>query len=471
MGYNGNNRGRTHRWSGVGDMRHYKWGLNVTTKAMVAPFAIMAALVEMENSASNESIQQPEVTFENKNNAPIAILKLCEDKTDKLHKLYRKVAFVRHDIHNIKRYIFFLKFNLFHRKESLRKERLLKYIIQRRERLIEAISLFDYGVGEPIKTSSISGRITIHNAPQDSNNFNLGCLCKKDTKIFHKYIETVDTLSIRTNKWQIRFFSKAMFLESKRGFAIVPYKNLKWTKQDVINYGLTNTHGYEVYYQTWYHARVDGGPDRRFKENHPIYSIRRYQLGLNFLTANKSVYLIFDNNDDAKNLGNIIAQKANSKVLGNDITRLSWSKQRNSSLIKLTLNILSGMIFLFTSFLLEWVFNVPSWELWDGFLILPIIAAAGALFVVALPVGLEAWLLGSIQYKLRGKPQIIITILAGVAIALAILIYMIGAEFFENIDFYYDWAEIINLVVWCLISSGIGILIYHFNSKNMLNKS
>lgn len=454
-------------------MRHYKWGLNITTKAMVAPFAIMAALVEMENSVSNETPQQPEATFESKNNAPIAILKSYEDKTDNLHKLYRKVAFIRRDISNIRRNILFHKLDLFHRKESKRKINLLTYLIRRRERLIDTISLFDFNVGEPIKSSSLTGRVTIHSAPQNSNSFNLGCLCKKDTKIFHKYIETVDTLSIRTRKWQILFFSKALFLESKKGFAIVPYENIRWTKQDVINHGLTNTHGYEVYYQTWYHARVDGGPDRRFKENHPIYSIRRHQLSLKFLLANKFIFLIFDNNDDAKNIGNIISQKAGTKILGNNIKHLSWAKQRKSSRNEVVLYILSGIIILCTSLFLEYLFKVPTWELWNGFLLFPLIAAVGALFVVTLPVGLESWMLGYFHCRFREKPKIIIPVFAGVAAVLAIITYVMGAGLFENNDsfflhthFYYDWTEIFNRYVWCLISFGFGYFIYYLTTKN-----
>ena len=436
---------------------------------MVAPFAIMAALVEMENSVSEETTQQPEATFESENNAPIVVLKSYENKTDDLHKLYRKVAFVRRDISNIRRNIFFLKLDLFHRKESKRKINLLTYLIQRRERLIDAISLFDFNVGNPVKSSSITGRVTIHNAPQNSNTFNLGCLCKKDTKIFHKYIETVDTLSIRTRKWQVLFFSKALFLESKKGFAIIPYENMRWTKQDVINHGLTNTHGYEVYYQTWYHARVDGGPDRRFKENHPIYSIRRYQLSLKFLSVNKFIYLIFDNTVDVNNIGNIISQKAGSNIIGNDIKLLSWTKQRNNSRSEVTLYVLSGIIILCTSLLLECLFKVPTWELWDGFLIFPLIAAVGALFVVTLPVGLESWLLGSLHCTLLKKPKIIIPVLTGIAVVLGVITYVMGTGFLENyryIHFYYDWSEIVNLVLWCLISFGIGYFIYYLTTKN-----
>ena len=441
---------------------------------MVAPFAIMSALVEMENSVGEETTQQPEATFDSKNNAPIAILKLYENKADDLHKLYRKVAFVRRDISNIRRNIFFLKLDLFHRKESKRKINLLNYLIQRREDLIDTISIFDFNVGEPIKSSSITGRVTIHSAPQNSNTFNLGCLCRKDTKIFHKYIETVDTLSVRTRKWQILFFSKALFLESRHGFAIVPYEKIKWSKQDVINHGLTNAHGYEVYYQTWCHARVDGGPDRRFKENHPIYSIRRYQISLKFPSVNKSIYLIFDNIKDRVTLGKIISQKADSCIIGDEIKLLSWTNQRNSSRNEVTLHILSGIIILCTSLLLERLFKVPSWKLWDGYLILPLIAVVGTLFVVTLPVGIESWLLGSLHSKLRKKPKIIISILAGVAVALATINCVMGDGLFEKDDFpyeytyfVYDVSEIINLVLWCLISFGVGYFIYYKTSKTV----
>ncbi len=474
MGYNGNNRGRTHRWSGVGDMRHYKWGLNVTAKAMVAPFAIMAALVEMESAATEETIQTPEATFENNNNTPIAILKAYENKTDELHKLYRKVSFIKRDIHNIRRNILFLKFGLFHRKESLRKQKLLTYLIQRRERLIDTISLFNFNVGEPIKTSAISSRIAIHNEPQNSNAFNLGCLCKKDTRIFHKNIETVDTFSIRTRKWQMLFFSKALFLESKRGFAIIPYEDIKWTRQDVINHGLTNTHGYEIYYQTWYHARVDGGPDRRFKENHPIYSIRRYQLCLKFLTAGKSIYLIFETKGDSLTFGNIISQKANTIISKDGAKLLSWNKQKKKSRNEVLLYILAGVIIVCTSLLLEQLFKVPTWTLWDGFLIFPLLAGAGALFVVTLPVGIISWLLGLLHGVVREKPAIGVSVFSGVAVIGVALTYVMTMGFlgdvdffFRNMHFYYDWSEIINLVVWCLISSGIGYFIYYLSSKKV----
>ena len=112
-------------------------------------------------------------------------------------------------------------------------------------------------------------------------------------------------------------------MESKKGFTVIPYEDVKWTKQNIINRGLTNTHGYEVYYQTWYHARVDGGPDRRFKENHPIYAIRRYQLSLKFMTADKLVYLIFDKAGDAKTIGSIISQNNSKQIAENNVKPIS----------------------------------------------------------------------------------------------------------------------------------------------------
>ena len=56
MGYNGNNRGRTHNWSGVGNKRYYNWGLNLTARAMVAPFAILGTLIELANEIDTLAI-------------------------------------------------------------------------------------------------------------------------------------------------------------------------------------------------------------------------------------------------------------------------------------------------------------------------------------------------------------------------------------------------------------------------------
>ena len=472
MGYNGNNRGRTHKWSGVGDKRHYNWGLNITSKAIVAPFAIMAALIEMENSVSEDIGQQTETSFDSHNDLPISVLKSYENPKDKLHQLYRKVAFVKRDIRNIKRYIFFLKFNIFQIKKSIRKQKLLTYLIQRRERLIDTISLFDFGVGEAINPSAISGRVTIHNSPQNGDVLNLGCLCKKDTKIFHKYIETINTLSLRTRKWQIMFFTKAMFIESKRGFAIIPYEEIKWTKQEVINHGLTNTHGYEVCYQTWYHSRVDGGPDRRYKNNHPIYSIRRYQCSLNFLKSNRCVYFIFDSNSAAKDFGGIISQKASFQIAKEKVNLLSWNAQKKKKQREIILHILAGMIVLCASVILELLFNVPTWELWDGFLILPIIAVVGTLFIVTLPIGLMSWGLGFMHRYARKKPALIISMLSIVSIISAVFTYFMSIDFLEAVGafnrysiLYHGELEIIRLVFWGIVSTTIGVLIHTRTAK------
>jgi hypothetical protein len=268
-----------------------------------------------------------------------------------------------------------------------------------------------------------------------------------------------------------------MFIESKKGFAIIPYEDIKGTKQEVINHGLINTHGYEVYYQTWYHARVDGGPDRRYKNNHPIYSIRRYQIGLKFLTANKSVFLIFDTDNAVKNFSNIISQQAIFPIAKNDIKFLSWKDQKQKKSIEVVTYILAGIIVFCASFLLEILFKVPSWKLWDGFLIFPAIAFFGTLFVVTLPVGVVAWGTGLLHRALKKKPITIVSILSIMAIVLAVFTYLMVMTFLENTGafyrqarFYYDWSEIIRLVLWGLVSTGIGIFIHILTVRDSNNR-
>ena len=183
MGYNGNNRGRTHNWSGVGDKRYNNWGLNLTAKAMVAPFAILSALSKIELTPSSAITEQPVETFSHRNGTPSELISALENKNDELHISYRKVEFIKQDIKNIKWNIFLLGLDIIHRKSNKRKKRLLNYIVERRERLINPIELSSFGVGSSIKPDSIIGRVAIHDTPQHKNNsFSLGCLCKKNDR-------------------------------------------------------------------------------------------------------------------------------------------------------------------------------------------------------------------------------------------------------------------------------------------------
>ena len=309
MGYNGNNRGRTHKWGGVGDKRHYNWGLNLTAKAMVAPFAVLATLADVDKKSSNTPIEQIE-TFTSKNSSPSEIIKALENKNDELHKSYRQITIIKRDIANIKRTKFLLGLDFFHYNINKRKRLLLNFIIERRKRLLNPIELSDYGVGEAITKTAIKGRVAMHDTPQQSNDvFSLGCICDKEEKCFHEEIHHASTFSISTRRWQILFFEKAMFFENKKGFVIIPYNNVKTTHNKVRNGDLRRTYGYETTYSTWYHSRKDGGPDRRFKENFQLFTIRRYQTIISIKGVTKPFCLILDNSSDTNALKEIISPK------------------------------------------------------------------------------------------------------------------------------------------------------------------
>lgn len=310
MGYNGNNRGRTHKWSGVGDKRHYNWGLNLTAKAMVAPFAILAALADIEKTSSSIPEEQIEA-FTSKNGSPSEIIKALEDHNDELHKAYRRIKFIKRDIANIKRTIFLLRLDVIHYYKNKRKRLLLNYVIERRKRLLSSIELSNYGVGEAITKTTIKGRVAMHDIPQQSNGvFSLGCLCDKEEKCFHEEIQHAPTFSISTLRWQILFFEKAMFIENKNGFVIIPYDNVKTTHKRISNGDLRRTYGYETTYSTWYHSRKDGGPDRRFKENFQLFTIRRYQSIISIKGLTTPLCLILDNSSDSNAFKDIISQSS-----------------------------------------------------------------------------------------------------------------------------------------------------------------
>ncbi len=327
MGYNGNNRGRTHKWGGVGNKRDYNWGLNLTSKAMVAPFAIIAALADIEKTSSNIPVEQVE-TFANNNGSPFEIIKALEDKNDELHKAYRRAVFIKRDIAKIKRLIFWFGLDIFHYKKNKRKRNLLNYVIERRKRLLNPIELIDYGVGQAISATAIKGRVAMHDVPQQSNSvFSLGCLCKKEGKCFHEEIKHALTFSISTRRWQILFFEKAMFVENKNGFVIIPYDNVKLSHSIITNGDMRRTYGYEIAYSTWYHARIDGGPDRRFKENFQIYTIRRYQSIISIMGLAKPLCLILDNSSDYKKLKEIVTQSLKTAIISQ--TLLLQSEKAN----------------------------------------------------------------------------------------------------------------------------------------------
>ena len=278
MGYNGNNRGRTHRWSGVGDKRYYNWGLNLTTRAIVLPFAIMKALVEVGEMASgdNSYYNSKQVAFTNKSRIPSDILKYKGDKNNKLHNDYHKIIKEKHEIRDIKRNIWLQKFILFCPKKVKRKVSLLYYLIQRKKRLLYDINITEYGVGSPVQKNLFAGQVTIHNESQLYKDSDCGCLCEQQIQLFHKNIYRPETLVISTKSWQILFYSKAMFIENKKNFTIIPYSQIKCFAHEIIS------------------GKI------------------RHQVTLYVEGVKKSIYLIFDRKKDAGSLNFLVSK---SKML------------------------------------------------------------------------------------------------------------------------------------------------------------
>ncbi len=266
------------------------------------------------DTTSSTIPEEPVVTFSHRNDAPSEIIRALENKNDELHLAYKKNIFIKQDIRNIKWNIFLLRIDIIHRSRNKRRIQLLKYIIKRRERLLSPIKLSNYNVGPSIKPDAIVGRVSIHNASQyNSGSFSLGCLCKKNDKIEHKEIDHETTLAISTKSWQMLFYEKAIYIENRKSFVVIPYENIVISHNVVYNDELRSTYGYTVVRTSWYHSRIDGGPDRRFKENFQLFTILRHQATISIKGYPKPIYLLFETIDDYNTIAKVI-KKQNSLI-------------------------------------------------------------------------------------------------------------------------------------------------------------
>ncbi len=279
---------------------------------MAAPFAILSTLSNIDTPSAIQV--EPVETFSHRSGVPSELIGAMENPNDELHKAYNKLLLIKQDISNIKWNIFLLEIDIIHRRRNKRKKQILKYIIERRERLLSPIELSKYNVGSPIKPKSIVGRIAIHDVSQcNSGKFSLGCLCKKNDKKKHEEINHETTLSISTRSWQMLFYNKAIFVQDKKGFVVVPYEKIKIFHDNIYNEGLSRTYGYNVVRTSWYHSRIDGGPDRRFKENFQIYTIHRHQATLHIEGFPKPIYLLFETHNDYDVIANVIKKCCSQK--------------------------------------------------------------------------------------------------------------------------------------------------------------
>lgn len=320
MGYNGNNRGRTHNWSGVRNKRNYNWGLNLTAKAMAAPFAILGALIDVANEAGKQTpkpsyyyatpMPKPSVTLPLHPHTMLGSLMVYyPDITQRISILSKQ----KEVLLTLKRKLKSARYNIFLLRRRKRIIKALEYKILRKEQWISSFDILEKGViGKPISCNRINGKIAVHFSDQALNkNFHEGFILKNKNVCFNEEINKTQSLTFNGKDWQMVFFSKGLVLEDKNNVVFVPYKDMVVKETWIIHYADWDTHGYDISSSSWKYTRLDGGPDLRYSCNSRIHYVQRYQVELTFkkLEKLKSLFIVFQKKEDAAALCKMVSSK------------------------------------------------------------------------------------------------------------------------------------------------------------------
>lgn len=323
MGYNGNNRGRTHRWSGVGDKRYYNWGLNLTARVLVAPIVILGELIKLENnvdtstpkyspSYNTKSLQPPKpLPSEPYNliNSLIGYYPELSQRISILSKQKNELSLLKTKLKSV-RYRFFL---LGKRKRIISA---LEYKILRKEQFISSFHILEEKtIGKPIGGKKIIGKaFVIFSDQAKSDTLQDGIVLRKQMANFHKGLVKTQSLSLKSSgiDWQVIFYSKGLVLEDSNHILYVPYKDISVKETWVIHYADWDTRDYDIESSSWMYTRLDGGPDMRYSCNNRVYYVQRYQVEVKFkkLEKDASFFLIFQKKEDATTMHKIIAPKS-----------------------------------------------------------------------------------------------------------------------------------------------------------------
>ena len=320
MGYNGNNRGRTHNWSGIGNKKNYNWGLNLTAKALVAPFAILGALIDLaddinthpsENASSinAKSVNPPKHTPSQPHNFIKTLFSYYPELSQRITKLSKQES----ELSSLKRKLQSVRRNVFLMGKRKRIINVLKYRILRKEQFVSSYHLFEEDIiGEPIDSNQIKGKVTVLFFDQaKSTNFHEGIILKIQYANFYNRINKIQSLSLKGADWQMVFYSNGLLLEDNKQILYVPYNEIVVKETKIVHCIVNNTQGYDVKSTSWMFTRLDGGPDLRYSSNRRIYYVQRYQVELRFMKTEKesSLYLVFQKKEDSETFCKIISTR------------------------------------------------------------------------------------------------------------------------------------------------------------------
>ena len=323
MGYNGNNRGRSHNWSGVGDKRYYKWGLNLTARAMVAPIAILGALIDIANNVDTSTPQKTSPintkTLQPPKQPPAEPHNLIKSLIDNYPELSQRISILskkENELSSLKRKLQSVRHNIFLLGKRKRIISALEYKILRKEQFVSSFHIFDEKtIGKPISSKKIFGKVFVIFSDQTkSDTLQEGIILRKQMANFHKGLVKTQSLSLKGSgiDWQVIFYSKGLVLEDNNHILYVPYKDISVKETWVIHYADWDARDYDIESSSWMYTRQDGGPDMRYSCNNRVYYVQRYQVEVKFkkLEKDASFFLIFQKKEDAAAMHKIIAPKS-----------------------------------------------------------------------------------------------------------------------------------------------------------------
>ena len=225
MGYNGNNRCRTHNWSGAGSKRNYKWGAKISGKTMAAPFVILETLLDLVNDLGKQTSLYSssyydahiDTTVQTPSRSHILIEFLSTYYTElsqRISILSEKIA----ELLFLRNKLKLTRFNIFLFRKRSRIINVLSYKILRKEQFISSFKIVDEAiVGEPISCNQIKGTVAVNFSDQAMNNlFDLGIVLRKRVADFQAGLHIVESLAFKDCDWQIIFYSKGLILEDKK---------------------------------------------------------------------------------------------------------------------------------------------------------------------------------------------------------------------------------------------------------------
>ena len=174
------------------------------------------------------------------------------------------------------------------------------------QELIDDFEKFSENIRNYIEKYSVwINRDILNNFSYESSELSRQTLSFHSKDLFELNPSQFPTLTLKSKNLIFYFFPQIVIIESKIEFSLVEYTSIKITDENSI-YVTENSgkiiRGATPAYYNYLHERIDGGPDRRYKNNPatPVYSYDTFILNasekIQIITSGYDGFTIFKNN-------------------------------------------------------------------------------------------------------------------------------------------------------------------------------